>query len=167
MKQVLTTALIAGAGLALSTAAFAGPYAPTPPLSKDGKQMAAYTHKPPTQCPDASAVDIPAYPGAMCLGTIKMTSGPVSKRWYPRVKIVSTDPIPAVAAWYKSHLGKGWVYDAQIKHYTRPGWTIANSGRRESVFFEPIDKTHQPLGAAFYKLAGAKTEITITYKPGK
>lgn len=166
MKKLLTAALCAGAALALTTTAFAKPFAPTPPLSKDGKEMVAYTHKSsPTQCPDAAAVDIPAYPGAMCIGMIVMTSGPPSKRWYPRVKIVSTDPIPKVAAWYKTHLGKGWAYDPQIKHFAPPSWSIRTSGRTESVFFQPITKMRQPMGAAFFKLGDAKTEITITYKP--
>jgi hypothetical protein len=165
MKQVLTAALCAGAALAICTTAYAAPYAPVPPLSKDGKQMLAFTHKSPAKCPDASAVDIPAYPGSLCLGMVTMTSGPASKRWYPRVKIVSTAPLSTVTAWYKSHLGKGWVYDPRIKHFAPPGWSFRTAARTQSVFFQPIDKTHQPMGAAFFKLGDAKTEITITYKP--
>ena len=65
MRKVLTAALCAGAALALSTAAFAKPVAPMPPLSKDGKQYYAYTHKKQQPCPDAAAVGVAAYPGSL------------------------------------------------------------------------------------------------------
>lgn len=167
MKVFQIAALSAAAALMLCGTALAAPIAPRAPLSKDGKQLYAYEHKTPKPCPDAAVVGLPAYPGALCLGmTTDVTKGvPASHRMYPQVVLVSSAPLAKVAAWYRAHLGKSWVYDPQVKHFTHPGWSIAHAMREPSVFLQPIDKMHQPFGAAFFVLGHPKTQISLRYKP--
>ena len=167
MRRTGRLALVAGAAAMLASAALAAPIALMPPLSKDGKQFYAVTHKKQQPCPEAAVVGVPAYPGSLCLGVIKVEgdNAPPSKRLYPKVVLVSAAPPAKVSAWYKTHLPKSWSHNSKATHFTPPGWSMARIGHEASLYLEPVDKMHPVFGAAFFKTGPIKTAITIYYKP--
>ncbi len=103
MKKLIGITLIMVC-LGLSSAALAAPYAAKVKITSNTSPLAQMFIKE-AKVPDASAVAIPAYPGAEILqtrgyGDMKANG----KSYLAYVKLLGPDPVDKVVAWYKEKI---------------------------------------------------------------
>jgi len=98
--------------LFLSGVATAEPYADKIEITSKTSPMNQMVIKA-SKVPDRSAVGIPCYPGAKILQTKDVSEVEMNGQKYKTlayIKLLSTDPVDKIAAWYKEQL-KGYTYE--------------------------------------------------------
>jgi len=165
----LTVVLVMLLSFIISSHVIAEPYADkikitssTSPLS----QMIINSAK----VPDSSSVEISAYPGAKIFQTKdagEMTANDESYKTLAYIKLLSTDPVEKVVAWYKEQLktytyedvfGVSWVFWKGEGEFNgldiRLRTTIQNVGVSEAIAEMEYGKD----------MKGAKSIIEVTYE---
>ncbi len=160
-------ASILACGIASANAA---PYAP----ASHSKLISWYT-----KIPDASQVDVPAYPGAIAIDSAsrvcaRSASGLLQcpALSLPYVVLVTKAPESAVLAFYRKHLSAGWSPIAKtlsekthVWSFNGPDLTLSDKKKySELVDIEPVEKALSSDEKQAY-MPGAQTWIKVTYVP--
>lgn len=158
---------ILACGIASANAA---PYAP----ASHSKLINWYT-----QIPDASQVDVPAYPGAVAIDSVsrvcaRSASGMLQcpALSLPYVVLITKAPESKVLDYYREHLSGAWALVAtalssktHIWSFNGPDLTLADKKiYSELLDIEPAEKALSPDEKRAY-MPGARTWIKITYVP--
>ncbi len=120
--------------------------------------------------PDRALVEIPAYPGARIFQTREageMTMNDEVYKTLAYIKLLSTDPVEKIVAWYKEQLGTytyedvfgvSWVFWKGEGEFNgldmRQRTTIQNVGVSETIAAMEYDKD----------MKGVKSVIEVTYE---
>lgn len=171
MKYRLIAAGLAASILACGVAsATAAPYAP----ASHSKLINWYT-----KIPDASQVDVPAYPGSIAIDSASRVCARAASGMLqcpalslPYVVLVTKAPESKVLAFYRRHLAGGWSPVAKalsekthIWSFNGPELTLADKKTySELLDIEPVGKALSSDERQAY-MPGARTWIKITYVP--
>lgn len=162
-----SAAAVLACGIASANAA---PYAP----ASHSKLINWYT-----QIPDASQVDVPAYPGAIAIDSAarvcaRSASGLLQcpALSLPYVVLITKAPESMVLAFYRNHLSGSWSLvtgalsgKTHVWSFNGPDLTLADKRKySELLDIEPVEKALSPDEKQAY-LPGAKTWIKLTYVP--
>lgn len=131
----------------------AGPYAPRAPEAVASMKV-----------PDASAVPVPAYPGAKASAAnagVKYTANDKTGQGLPTVALATKDGIGKVVAFYKGKL-KGWKY--MEKYGSHVFWRGADSYNMMDMTQSMTTENVTIVGMAHPSMPGSKTTMTIVYK---
>jgi len=160
-------ASVLACGIASANAA---PYAP----ASHSKLVNWYT-----QIPDASQVDVPAYPGAVAIDSVsrvcaRSASGLLQcpALSLPYVVLITKAPESVVLAFYRNHLSGSWSLvtgalseKTHVWSFNGPDLTLADKKKYyELLDIEPAEKALSPDEKRAY-MPGAKTWVKITYVP--
>lgn len=152
----------------MGSQALAGPYADkleiissTSPMSKMVIEAA--------KVPDSSSVGIPAYPGARVFqtrGPSEMEVNGKKHKTLAYIKLLSTDPVEKVVAWYKDRL-KGYTYEdafgTSIFWKGQGKFNGLDIRQRSTIQNVGISKALSAMGYDD-DMKGAKTVIEVVYE---
>lgn len=107
--NVVSKAAVSVGGLFLfltsvSTSVAAEPFAPRPQIPADAADSYQAQSAHDSIIPDAAAVGIPAYPGAVIIRTFAVNERPPKYEGLPIIELISADDYETVIAFYKKQL---------------------------------------------------------------
>ena len=165
----LTVAMTMLLGFIMCSLVIAAPYADKIEITSSTDPMSKMMING-AKVPDRASVGIPAYPGAKVFQTRvagEMTMNDEVYQTLAYIKLLSTDPVEKVVAWYKEQLktytyedvfGISWVFWKGEGEFNgldmRQRTTIENVGVSETIAAMEYDKD----------MKGAKSVIEVTYE---